>query len=53
MEADRTRLHKHDHEIADVEPGIDGTTTQERQEGSKKRESAEQDQVCRLFVLCP
>ncbi|KAK2551722.1 hypothetical protein P5673_027322 [Acropora cervicornis] len=30
MEANGDRLHKYDHEIADVEPGIDGTTTQER-----------------------
>ena len=49
MEANQARLHKSDHEITGLGPGNDGTTTQERQEGFEKRETAEQDQVSTLF----
>ena len=51
MEANEDRLHKYEHEIADLEPGIDGTTTQERQDGSENIEAVEQDQVSRLFFV--
>ena len=51
MEANGDRLHKYEHEIADLEPGIDGTTTQERQDGSENIEAVEQDQVSRLFFV--